>query len=122
MKYAITPVAKPRMTRRDKWLTPPRPCVAKYWAFKDQVKAAKVVLPVACAHVIFHLAIPKSCSKKKRAELIGLPHRQTPDFDNLIKALCDAIYAQDSIIWDIRISKRWAGKGFIEIITKDDFK
>ena len=31
-------MAKPRMTRRDKW-PPPRKCVAKYWKFKDELVA-----------------------------------------------------------------------------------
>ena len=31
-------MAKPRMTRRDKF-PPPRPCVKKYWKFKDELIA-----------------------------------------------------------------------------------
>lgn len=33
-----TPVAKPRMTKRDKWAK--RPCVMKYWAWCDLVRFA----------------------------------------------------------------------------------
>lgn len=120
--YSIIPVAKPRMTRRDKWLAPPRPSVAKYWAFKDQVREANIILPQSGTHVIFYIPMPKSWSKKKKSRFNGKPHQNTPDWDNLGKALSDAIYDQDCTIWDIRISKRWADKGFIEIITDEDFK
>ena len=41
--YPITPVPKPRMTRRDRWAK--RPCVLRYWAFKDEVRLRRVSLP-----------------------------------------------------------------------------
>lgn len=45
------------------------------------------------------------------------PHLQKPDLSNLIKALEDAVYSQDSIIWSYAgLAKRWAYKGSIEII------
>ncbi len=113
MIYPIIPVAKPRMTRRDKRL-PKRPCVARYHAFKDRVRLNKVKLPTCGAHVIFYLPIPKSRQKTVKA---GNPHECRPDWDNLAKALCDAVYGEDSVIWDIRITKRWADEGAIEIIT-----
>ena len=62
-------MAKPRMTRRDKF-PPPRPCVKKYWKFKAEL--------IACAekegfvlgdkvYMEFHLPMPKSWSKKKES-------------------------------------------------------
>ena len=45
----------------------------------------------------------------------GKPHQQKPDFDNLIKALSDAIHKEDSGIWDCRVTKVWAEEGAIEI-------
>lgn len=118
--YPITPVAKCRMTRRDKWLDPPRPGVAKYRAFKDQVRAAGVKLPYFGAHVTFYIPMPRSWSKKKKKEVIGRPHVIRPDFDNLIKALSDAVYDEDCMIWDVRITKRWADEGAIEIFTEEE--
>ena len=35
-RYNITPVAKPRMTKRDKWLK--RSVVEKYWEFKRNIQ------------------------------------------------------------------------------------
>lgn len=116
--YPIDPVAKPRMTVRDKWLKPPRKPVQKYRWFCDLVKIYDVLLPKSGACVTFKLPMPASWSKKKRAAMDGKPHEQVPDWDNLGKALSDAVYGQDCVISDIRIKKRWAQKGSIEIEEK----
>ena len=115
-EYLITPAPKPRMTRRDKWLKPPRPAVKRYWDFCLQCKLEKVILPCYGAHVTFILPMPKSWSKKKRIQYDGKPHMDTPDLDNLLKALGDAIYSNDSGIYDIWIEKKWGVEGKI-IIT-----
>lgn len=104
--YAIKPVAKPRMTRRDKWQT--RPCVASYRVFKDCCRDASVRLPASGATVIFCLPMPKSWSAKRRGEMDGTEHRQTPDLDNMIKALMDATRAQDSVVSSISAYKIWS--------------
>ena len=114
-RYDITPVPKPRMTKSDAWKK--RPGVMRYWAFKDQIQAAKLKLPKRGAHVVFCMPMPKSWPKKKKDQMIGLPHEQTPDLDNLLKALGDAVYKNDSAISDIRASKIWSDKGAI-IITE----
>lgn len=36
ISYPLTPVPKPRMTKSDAWRK--RPCVMRYWAFKDKVR------------------------------------------------------------------------------------
>ncbi len=116
--WDITPVPKPRMTRRDKFRQ--RDCVMRYWAFRDEVRLLKVVLPVSNAHVIFHMPMPVSWSKKKKREHLGQPHTQRPDLDNLIKGLGDACYQEDSIIWDLRASKIWWDTGQIVIFSGGD--
>lgn len=113
IEYPITPVPKPRMTRRDKWLNPPRPAVAKYWAFKDEVRLRGVIVPTSGYHVTFILPMPQSWSKKKRGDMDGKPHTQTPDKDNLEKALLDAIYERDEHVWDGRVTKLWGKDGKI---------
>ena len=112
-RYKITPVPKPRMTGSDKWKKRPR--VMRYWAFKDQVQAWRVKLPKRGAHVVFCMPMPKSWPKKKKVIMEGLAHEQTPDLDNLIKALGDAVYQNDSDISDIRASKIWSAEGAIFI-------
>lgn len=113
MKYPITPMGKPRMTQRDKWRA--REAVVRYRAFKDECRLRNVMLPDAGAHVTFILPMPKSWSKKKRREMNGAPHRQKPDVDNCAKALMDAVFPDDSGVWDIRATKVWGEQGAIVI-------
>lgn len=47
----------------------------------------------------------------------GKPHQQTPDKDNLEKALLDAVYDNDCRVWDGRVSKIWGREG--KIIVKE---
>ena len=101
------------MTQRDKWQK--RPAVLRYRAFCDEVRAHGVRLPESDAHIIFHMPMPSSWSQRKRKEMIGQPHQQRPDLDNLIKALGDAVHVEDSGLWDYRATKVWAETGAIEI-------
>lgn len=111
MHYSITPVPKPRMVRSDSWRK--RPCVLKYWAFKDGCLLKKVKL-YPSMKIIFWLPMPKSWSKKKRAEMLGKPHQSRPDIDNLLKSILDLL-EDDSHIWDIYVRKLWGDAGSIEI-------
>lgn len=112
-KYDVTPVPKPRMTKRDRWAK--RPAVVRYWAFCDAIRSAGCTLPEAGAHVVFHLPMPKSWSKKKKLAMLGQPHQQRPDWDNLAKALQDAVLKEDSAVWNMQVTKRWAERGSIEV-------
>ena len=114
-KYAITPVPKPRMTHRDKW----RPAAKRYFKFKRDINLLGVRLPKRGGHVIFNIPMPKSWLETKKIRLNGRPHEQIPDWDNLGKALSDAVYGQDCVISDIRITKRWAYEGSILIINQE---
>ena len=113
IRYGITPVPKPRMTRRDRWSK--RPVVLRYFAFKDEVRLNKVKIQAENTHVIFHVPMPESWSKKKKNEMSGKSHKQRPDIDNYLKALLDAVFDDDSHISDIRATKVWAENGFITI-------
>lgn len=113
MKYNINPCPKPRMTRADKWKQ--RPVVMKYRAFKDRVRELNIKLPLSKSHVIFYIAMPKSWSEKKKAIMSLTPHQNRPDLDNYLKGLFDAVYSEDSHIWDVRATKLWAYEGCITI-------
>ena len=115
MVYKITPVPKPRQTRRDKWAK--RPPVMRYREFANQVRASGLTY-LPGDHVIFYLPMPQSWPKKKRIEMTGKPHLQAPDTDNIFKALGDALYENDSHIWKISAEKRWAEDGSIKIVQK----
>lgn len=114
---SLTPVPKPRMTQRDKWLDPPRPGVMRYRRFCEELRRAcgPFIFPACGAHVTFYLPMPASWTKKRRREMDGQPHTQRPDVDNCCKALLDGLHTDDSHIWDIRITKRWGAEGKIVI-------
>ena len=112
MIYNITPVSKPRQTQSDKWRK--RPCVVRYHAFADQVRAEHVDVEPGDS-ILFVLPMPVSWSKKKKDKLCGQPHKQTPDLDNLLKAIFDATHDDDSHIYKITAEKRWGDVGSIRI-------
>lgn len=101
------------MTRADKWKKLPE--VLRYRAFCDEVRLQGVELPESGSHVTFILPMPASWNNKKRTEFNGKLHQTKPDFDNMIKALMDAINEDDAHIWDSRVTKLWGEKG--QIIT-----
>jgi Holliday junction resolvase RusA-like endonuclease len=102
------------MTQKDKWAQ--RPCTRKYWAFKDEIRLRGITLPNKYFHVTFVIPMPKSWSNIKKRILDKTPHQRRPDADNLFKALSDAIYKEDSHLWDYRITKVWGYKGKIIIM------
>lgn len=106
MIYEVTPVPKPRQTRADKWKK--RPCVVRYREYADRCRELGMTVENG-DQIIFHLPMPASWSKKKRAEHDGKPHTQRPDLDNLLKAVMDAVLPEDCSIWWLsRVEKRWA--------------
>lgn len=113
--YNITPVAAPRMTRSDRWRNPRRPCVQKYFDFRDEVKKLNICVPESGAHITFIMPMAPSWAAKKKILWDGKAHQNPPDGDNMLKALLDSIYENDCGVWDIRITKLWGYKGCIKI-------
>lgn len=111
MNYYITPVAKPRQTRADKWQQRPR--VMRYRAFANEVNRLMIKVRESGDHVTFVMPMPESWSKRKRFEMLGRPHKVKPDVDNLCKSILDSLFKNDSHIHDIRISKVWGELGMI---------
>lgn len=111
--YKITPIPKPRMTQRDKWKK--RPCVLRYFAFKDEVRLNNIVIPEQGAHITFYIAMPKSWPKKKKVLMEGQPHQQKPDLDNYAKSILDAVFDDDAKVWDLRVTKLWAYEDSIRL-------
>lgn len=68
----------------------------------------------------FRLPVPPSWSNKKRLAMIGQPHAQKPDIDNLLKAILETmskpvanrprawLMDDDAQIVDARVRKVWA--------------
>ena len=112
MIYCIDPCPAPRMTRSDRWKK--RPCVLKYLEFKDECRRLNIKVD-NYDHITFGIKIPKSFSRKKQKEMVEKPHQKRPDCDNLLKALLDSVYKEDSHIHALTINKVWSEHGYIEI-------
>ena len=118
--FKIDPIPKCRMVRSDAWRE--RNCVLRYWQYKDELKkqAGDWEVPDSNFHIIFYIPMPKSWSKKKKSEKEGCAHTQRPDVDNILKGFWDCLCEEDSHIWDVRATKRWAYEGRIDIFEKEE--
>jgi len=107
------PFGKPRMTQRDVWQK--RPCVLVYRDYCDRLRAAAPAYlgQVDCYAILVcaFLSVPPSWSAKKKAAALGQGHRVKPDHDNILKAVNDALFKQDSKLWDGHCIKRWCAEG-----------
>lgn len=103
--FRITPIPKPRMTRRDKIPALQSPSVQKYFAYKDEIlwhcKKDGFLLPVAGSHIIYNLPFPKSISRLQKENLQGQGHQKKPDIDNLLKGTLDIFFKNDSCVWNV---------------------
>jgi len=102
-------VGKPRMTQSDKWKK--RPPVLRYRDYCDRIRAAagqqlenKDIFAIS---VLAFIGMPASWSRKKKAGLDNDVCRAKPDWDNIGKAVCDALFANDEWISDGRVRKYW---------------
>lgn len=67
--------------------------------------------------VIFILPMPNSWSKKKKEAMIGKPHQQKPDIDNLLKFVMDSLLPEgDECVHEISAKKIWGEEGKVIII------
>lgn len=114
LKYPQRGLPKPRMTRADTWKK--RPIVLKYWDYKDDLNKWANENNFTLGEeicVVFNIPIPKSWSKKKKAEMLNANHKQKPDIDNLLKGLMDALLEEDSHVHTVFSRKIWAEEGSI---------
>ena len=111
---SIDPMGKPRMSRADRWRK--RPCVVKYFAYSNRIKEAMLLqgfVPSDKLIFVFDIMMPKSWSKKKKDKMLGEPHQQKSDIDNILKGVLDSMIKKDETVWKICASKRWSAKGQI---------
>lgn len=118
----IDPIGKPRLTRRDGWKkkdgTFKRKCVNDWYEYKDALHdwvSERGIDPTQFVglNIVFFVPMPKSWSKKKKAEKNGTYHDQKPDIDNLEKAFLDSVLKDDSKIACVNKMKLWSDKGGI---------
>jgi Holliday junction resolvase RusA-like endonuclease len=113
MEIEIAPVAKPRMTQRDRWAR--RACVLRYFAFRDAFRPVMAILkPLEGYSITFIVPMPMSWSKKQKIAMDGEPHMSRPDIDNFLKGVLDCL-PEDKHIWKIQMEKRWGLTGRILI-------
>jgi Holliday junction resolvase RusA-like endonuclease len=71
--------------------------------------------------IVAYFEMPRSWSKRKKAQMDGQYHTQKPDADNVMKAVKDAL---DEVAWnddcqvaDVRAVKRWSryGETFVKV-------
>lgn len=111
IKFTIPgqPVGKPRQTQSDKWKK--RPCVMRYRAWADLARASifnnQDLRQMREISFVAYMELPASYSKKKKQSLMGTPHHQKPDIDNICKSVLDALLPEDKNIWKISAEKRW---------------
>jgi len=117
ISFPVDAMGKPRMTQQDRWKK--RPATDRYWELKSRLKSiaegAKFELPACNYHMVFYLPMADSWPKSKKEEMVGRPHQQKPDKDNLEKAVLDCLCKEDSYVWDGRVTKLWAYHGRIDI-------
>lgn len=113
MKIPVAPVPKPRMTRSDRWKK--RPAVLRYWDFCDALRQHYTDTVPDRVVLTFHIPMPASWAKKKKASMMNMPHQQKPDIDNYVKAFLDALCEDDSYVYGIKAEKYWSTEGFIEV-------
>ena len=119
----MVPMSKPRQTRSDVWRK--RPVILRWRAWADEIRLAcqyEEFVPGNELVMEFYLPMPKSWSKKKRAELLGKPHEMATrnDLDNLVKAVMDALIKDDGCVHYLKAKKFWAEKGMIKLANKSD--
>lgn len=104
------PAPEPRQSKRDDFN--PSVSVLRYRAWREAIglvaNQAFADMPVIDEiswvelSLVFQMTMPKHWSEKKKAEMYGTIHTNTPDLSNLIKAVEDALtgiaYPDDRVI------------------------
>jgi Holliday junction resolvase RusA-like endonuclease len=113
-RIPVAPIAKPRMTQRDKWKKTKR--VSQYHAYKDllRLKHKTDLSEMQILAITFYLPMPRSWPERKKKEMEHTFHRQTPDIDNLVKGFLDAACEDDAHIAGVAALKIWSREGAIE--------
>ena len=112
------PVSKPRMTQSDRWKK--RKCVVNYRHYCDLLRAEASSQNFELSDrylAIFLIAMPTSWSKKKKKEMLGKPHANKPDGDNLIKSVQDALLPKDQSVWLFIMKKIWNQQGMVVLVN-----
>ena len=111
--FPVQVVPKPRMTRSDRWNK--RPCVLRYRACCDELRARGVRLPHHYA-VIVTVPMPPSWPQTKREAMRGLFCLSKPDMSNYIKTIEDALVPKDETLWNVGGMKVWGDSAGLVVL------
>ncbi len=118
--FDINPMGAVRMSQSDKWKTDPnhadpkkrkRKSVVKHHNFANTLRYQATQLGFELGKTIeavFFIAMPESWSIKKKKEMVGLPHENLLDTDNILKLVVDSLKKQDKEVWWEKAEKRWS--------------
>ncbi len=76
-------------------------------------------------HILAYFGIPKSASKKNKAEMLSMQQRpvKKPDMDNIVKAIADSLndlaYHDDSQIVETTVEKFYGEEPRVEVVIED---
>lgn len=110
--YPVIPMAKPRprVTRNGIFVGERGKSGDKWAAFKAECAVRRVLIPSPAPILIFDMPVPSSLRKSQRAARLGRPHQQTPDTDNLVKGILDAVLENDAVVYANLAIKRWVSE------------
>jgi Holliday junction resolvase RusA-like endonuclease len=119
INYNPRPASRPRVTRYGTY-SKDTPHQKEFNSMYELPEGFVPFTEPVHVEMIFIIPVPKSYSKKKKAELIGKYHTQKPDIDNLAKFAMDAIstkgvWSDDSIVACTSIKKIWGNVGRVYI-------
>src|SRR5215510_7883512 len=102
------PMAAPRQVHSDRWNVRPRVARYRTWCELARLHAPKNLTSTPQKVVIkAYFSIPASWPEKKKKAMSWAPHRSKPDADNIIKAVLDALWKQDSCVSFVSCLKLW---------------
>ena len=92
------------------------------WRFKERYKDFVPLEGALEAEITAIFEVPKSYSKKKKAELLGTEYTHRPDVDNISKIILDSLnglaYKDDSQISKLIVTKEYGEQAKVIVILK----
>ena len=119
----IQPKQRPRFMRRGSFIQTytPEPTL-KYQklvadSYLEKYGNLKELTGALVMDIVAYFSVPKSYSKKKKAELYGKPNTlHNGDIDNVAKSILDGLngvaYTDDTIIYDLHIRKYYVNNEY----------
>lgn len=109
------PVGKPRMTKRDKWQV--RPCVATYRAWCDVARLSVLHRTTKLLLTTPTVLTVKAYFDSGKVHRCG-PHTVKADLDNVCKAVMDALFVNDQMIYELHATKLWCDGGPPRVVVE----